>query len=151
MNNMNFEIRKMKESDRAEILSMMREFYTSDAVATNGSDEIFENDFNRCIDNSPYLEGFIIENNGTILGYSMIAKSFSTEFGKPCIWFEDLYLKQEFRGKGIIPKFMQFIEKTYNGAVFRLEAEKENGHACHIYKNLGFNSLPYKEFIKIFD
>ena len=83
-----------------------------------------------------------------ILGYGMIAKSFSTEFGKPCIWFEDLYLKQEFRGKGIIPKFMQFIENTHRDAVFRLEVEQENAHACYIYKKLGFEKLPYSEMIK---
>ena len=145
---MDFTIRKMEEKDRAEVLSMMREFYTSDAVFTNGSDEIFENDFNHCIQNSPYLEGYVFEDKDYILGYGMIAKSFSTEFGKPCIWFEDLYLKQEFRGKGIIPKFMQFIENTHRDAVFRLEVEQQNAHACYIYKKLGFEKLPYSEMIK---
>ena len=66
--------------------------------------KFFENDFNHCIQNSPYLEGYVFEDKDYILGYGMIAKSFSTEFGKPCIWFEDLYLKQEFRGKRHYPK-----------------------------------------------
>jgi len=78
----------------------------------------------------------------------MIAKSFSTEFGKICIWFEDLYLKPEFRGNGIVPKFMQFVEKKHNDAVFRLEAEEENTHACYTYKKFGFKPLPYLEMIK---
>lgn len=141
-------IRKMKEKDKPEVLSMMEEFYNSDAVFTNGSKEIFENDFNNCINNCPYLEGYVFENDRIILGYGMIAKSFSTEFGKICIWFEDLYLKPEFRGKGIVPKFIQFIENVHNNAIFRLEVEKENIHACHIYKKLGFNPLPYLEMVK---
>lgn len=145
---MEFKIRKIKEEDKMEILSMMEEFYSSDAVYTNGSREIFENDFKQCINNSPYLEGYVFENDGKILGYGMIAKSFSTEFGKHCIWFEDLYIKVEFRGKGIIPKFIQSIEKKYPKTVFRLEAEKGNAHACHIYEKLGFTQLPYSEFIK---
>jgi len=145
---MEFSIRQMKEKDRECVLSMMEEFYNSDAVFTNGSREIFENDFNNCINGCPYLEGYIFENGGIILGYGMIAKSFSTEFGKICIWFEDLYLKPEFRGNGIVPKFMQFVEKKHNDAVFSLEAEEENTHACYTYKKFGFKPLPYLEMIK---
>ncbi len=52
---MEFKIRKIKEEDKKEILSMMEEFYSSDAVYTNGGREIFENDFEQCINNSPYL------------------------------------------------------------------------------------------------
>ncbi len=145
---MNFKIRKMEKGDKDEILSMMEKFYSSDAVFTNGSKEIFETDFNYCIEENPYLEGYIFEDDGIILGYGMIAKSFSTEFGRMCIWFEDLYLKPEFRGKGIISKYINFIEKIYSTAVFRLEAEKENAHACYVYKKLGFETLPYCEMIK---
>ena len=37
-------IRKMKEDDRASVLEMMRVFYASPAVLSNGSEEIFNND-----------------------------------------------------------------------------------------------------------
>ncbi len=143
MSFMDFKIRKMENKDRDEILSMMEEFYSSNAVFTNGSREIFEEDFRNCIEENPYLKGYIFENGGKILGYSMIAKSFSTEFGKPCLWFEDLYLKVEFRGHGIIPKFIEFIKDNNKNCIFRLEAEKENVHALYVYKKLGFKPLPY--------
>ena len=42
-----------------QILAMMKEFYVSDAVFTNGSDEIFENDFQNCVNDNPYLEGYV--------------------------------------------------------------------------------------------
>lgn len=87
----------MKFEDKVEVISMMKTFYSSEAVFTNGSDEIFEADFKACINNSPYLEGYVFTSDEIILGYAMLAKSFSTEFGKSCIWFEDLYLKPEFR------------------------------------------------------
>ena len=60
-----------------------------------GSEEIFENDVENCINENPYLEGYVFEENGVLLGYAMVAKSFSTEFGKPCMWIEDIYLKPE--------------------------------------------------------
>ena len=50
---MNIDIRKMKFEDKVEVISMMKTFYSSEAVFTNGSDEIFEADFNTCIDDSP--------------------------------------------------------------------------------------------------
>ena len=37
-------IRNMKESDREAVLAMMREFYASPAVFSNGSEEIFASD-----------------------------------------------------------------------------------------------------------
>lgn len=138
----------MKFEDKVEILTMMKTFYSSEAVFTNGSDEIFEADFNTCIDNSPYLEGYVFTSDEIILGYAMLAKSFSTEFGKSCIWFEDLYLKPEFRGQRIIPQFIKYIENLYQDSIFRLEAEKENTHACHVYKKQGFSELPYCEMVK---
>ena len=130
-----------------EVISMMQEFYSSEAVFTNGSLEIFENDFVNCINDCPYLEGYVFEENDEILGYAMLAKSFSTEFGKPCIWFENLYLKPEFRGKGIISKFIRQIKVQYKEAIFRLEVEKENEHAIHVYNKCDFKELPYSEMM----
>lgn len=145
---MDYEIRKMIENDRDEIISMMKEFYSSAAVSTNGSSEIFNTDFQHCICDYPYLEGYVFCCNENILGYSMIAKSFSTEFGKPYMWLEDLYVKPEYRGRGIIPKFIEFVEKTNRGTILRLESECENAHAIHVYEKCGFKSLPYLEMKK---
>lgn len=145
---MQFCIRKFVEEDRFEILSMMKVFYSSDAVFTNGSDEIFECDFNACVQNSPFVEGYILTDSEKILGYAMLAKSFSTEFGKPCIWLEDLYLKPEFRGKGIIPEVIKYIEDNYKDCILRLEVEDENSHAVHVYEKAGFSRLPYVEMKK---
>ena len=138
----------MKFEDKVEIISMMKTFYSSDAVFTNGSNEIFEADFEACINNSPYLEGYVFTSDKAILGYAMLAKSFSTEFGKICIWFEDLYLKPEYRGQRIIPQFIKYAEPTHKDSIFRLEVEKENTHACHVYKKHNFTELPYCEMVK---
>ena len=91
---------------------MMEVFYASPAVLSNGSAAIFSSDFEACINDNPYLEGYMFEENGQIQGYAMAAKSFSTEFGRPCIWVEDLYIKEDFRGTGIGSLFLEFIEKN---------------------------------------
>lgn len=141
-------IRKMKEKDRSEVLEMMRVFYASPAVFTNGSEEIFQNDIENCVNDSPYLEGYIFERDEVVLGYAMVAKSFSTEFGKPCMWIEDLYFKPEYRGQGLGQAFFRYIDETYPNAVLRLEVEEENERAIHVYKKCGYEELPYIEMKK---
>ena len=138
----------MRAEDRSQVIGMMREFYTSPAVLSNGSDEIFEADFNACISDSPYLEGYVFEDAEAIQGYAMIAKSFSTEFGKPCIWIEDLYIKGEYRGAGLGSLFLKFIEDKYPNSVYRLEVEEENERAVNVYKKCGYEFIPYMEMKK---
>ncbi len=143
------EIRRMIKSDTEQVLEMMRVFYRSDAVFTDGSEEIFKNDIENCINLSPYLEGYVFEEEGGLQGYAMLAKSFSTEFGKQCIWLEDLYIKPEFRGRGIGSQMLNFVSEKYKDAVVRLEVEQENERAVSVYKKGGFKALPYLEMIKL--
>lgn len=143
--NMNSTIRVMTLQDKADVLEMMRVFYASPAVFSNGSEEIFSKDIDNCVNNNPYLEGYIFEDSKEIQGYAMVAKSFSTEFGKPCIWIEDLYIKEEYRGFGMGERFMQFITEKYTDCIFRLEVEEENERAVKLYEKCGFTVLPYME------
>ena len=101
---MNYIIRNMTDADRTPVIDMMRVFYASPAVHTNGSEEIFKSDVENCINDSPYLEGYVFESGGNIIGYAMLAKSFSTEFGKPCIWIQEQKML-EFSKYAGIPDF----------------------------------------------
>ena len=145
---MKSKIRVMQSADSADVIAMMRVFYSSPAVLSNGSEEIFSNDVKNCVNGNPYLEGYIMEDSDNIQGYAMIAKSFSTEFGKPCIWIEDLYIKEEYRGLGLGNLFMEFITTEYEDCIFRLEVEEENERAMKLYKKCGFAVLPYMDMKK---
>jgi GNAT superfamily N-acetyltransferase len=109
---MNSKIRPMVKEDKNCVLDMMRVFYTSPAVLSNGSEEIFNNDIDSCVGECPFAEGYIFQEGEEIQGYAMIAKSFSTEFGKPCIWIEDLYMKEEYRGLGIGSCFLNLLKRS---------------------------------------
>ena len=116
-------VRYMSAADKSAVLDMMRVFYASPAVHTDGSEEIFLNDVENCISDNPYLDGYVIESNLEIQGYAMVAKSFSTEFGRPCMWIEDIYIKDEYRGMGLGNMLMDFILQNYKDCIFRLEVE----------------------------
>jgi GNAT superfamily N-acetyltransferase len=138
----------MTAEDAQTVIDMMRTFYASPAVLSNGSKEIFEADVAECVGDSPYAEGFVFEVEGSLIGYGMLAKSYSTEFGKRCIWIEDLYLLPEYRGLGIGSAFFAFIEERYPNCLLRLEVEEENERARHVYEKNGFDVLPYMEMKK---
>ncbi|MBR3972368.1 MAG: GNAT family N-acetyltransferase [Oscillospiraceae bacterium] len=133
---------------REAVLDMMRVFYASPAVLSNGSDEIFENDIRACVTGSPWLEGYVFAEGEKLLGYAMVAKSFSTEFGKPCKWIEDLFILPDNRGKGIGSKFFAFLEEKYPESLLRLEVEEENEGAMKMYFRNGFDVLPYTQMKK---
>ena len=138
-------IRRMTAEDKECVIDMMRVFYASPAVLSNGSEEIFAADVENCVNDSPYLEGYIFEEAGVVQGYAMAAKSFSTEFGKPCVWIEDLYIKEQYRSLGLGSKFLNFIREKYPDSILRLEVEAENEKAVRVYEKCGFEVLPYME------
>ena len=142
-------IRLMNIKDKNDVIEMMTTFYNSPAVLSNGSPIIYENDFNACIDEqNPYLEGYVFVEDELVIGYAMIAKSFSTEFGKPCIWIEDIYLKEEYRHNGLATSFFKMLQEKYPNVVHRLEAERENENAIKAYNKNGFEELPYLQLIR---
>lgn len=145
---MNTIIRAITPKDKEAVIEMMRAFYTSPAVLSNGSEEIYASDVDNCVGDCPFLEGYIFEEDSEIVGYAMLAKSFSTEFGKPCIWIEDLYIKEAYRGRGIGSRFFAFVEEKYPNVLLRLEVETENRRAIHTYEKNGYEVLPYMEMKK---
>lgn len=141
-------IKNLTPENKIEVIDMMRIFYASDAVLSNGSDEIFEHDVDACTSDNPYIEGYVFEENQEIVGYAMLAKSFSTEFGKQCIWIEDIYIKPQFHHMGMGKAFFEMLFSTYQDVIFRLEAEEDNHNAVALYEKCGFEVLPYMEMVK---
>ena len=146
-------IREMQKRDANNVLSMMQVFYNSPAVLTSASDNILKKDISDCIDKTnPFIECFVFEYNNIIAGYSMIAKSYSTEYGGTCIWIEDLYIKPKYRSHGIGTQFFEYIEKKCHTSVvrLRLEVELDNKKAINVYKKCGYKELPYIQMTKEF-
>ncbi len=141
-------IEPMTASHAGAVLHMMRTFYASAAVHTDGSEEVFRADLGACVGECPYLEGFVFTEDGAVVGYSMEARSFSTEYGRPCVWVEDLYLEPAYRGRGLAGEFFKFLEDKYPGCALRLEADPENAPALRAYRKSGFREMSYAELIK---
>lgn len=92
-------IRKAEKSDSQAILDLIKgladyEKMTADVVATKENIEqtIFVNQF---------AEVYLAEYNSKIAGFSLFFYNYSTFLAKPGIYLEDLYVKPEYRSKGI--------------------------------------------------
>ena len=146
-----FTIRKILREDSAKVLKMMRTFYNSSAVITNGSEKIFAANIENFLGGSNFIEGFVFLADEKVIGYGMLAKSYSTEFGGECIWIEDIFIEAEYRGRGYGSKFIEFVKEMYPDKILRLETEHENLKALSVYKNFGFKELPYLELVLVKD
>jgi GNAT superfamily N-acetyltransferase len=138
------DIRIMKREDTQEVFNMMRVFYDSPALIHKSSDAVLKRDIEDCLSDMPFVEAYVLEESGELVGYSMVSKNYTTEYGGLCIWIEDLYIKEPFRNKGYATKFFTFLEKQYPQAVrFKLEVEQENTVAIATYKKNGYAVSDY--------
>lgn len=144
---MDITIRSMRRSDADTVVEMMRDFYTSPAVITNGSEKIFAANVENCLGGSDFVEGFVFVSGDKIIGYGMTAHGYSTEFGGECIWIEDIFIAAEWRGHGVGTKFIRHVKERYPDKIFRLEVDANNVNALDFYRRLGFKALPYLELI----
>lgn len=144
-----YSLRRMEESDKETVIEMMRGFYASEAVHSNGSEEVFSNDVDACVSDCPFASGYVFtREDGSVCGYSMLAHSYSTEYGRQVIWIEDLFLAEDARGKHLSAELFDLIKQKYPDHIHRLEVEETNLHAIRLYKKSGFVTLPYAEMIR---
>lgn len=84
------------------------------------------------------------EADGKIAGYGAVTKTYSNEAGGLCYWFDEIYIREKFRGQGLGSDFIrQVIAEHPEVKRFRLETEPENEAAGRMYKKLGFEPLEY--------
>ncbi len=144
---MEIAIRKMQRGDEKFVIDLMREFFNSPATITNGSEKIFAANVKNCLDDSICAEGFVFVDGEKIVGYAITARSYSTEFGGECIWIEDIFIKENYRGRGVGTKFIQHVKKLFPDKILRLEAEPDDVKLLNFYKRFGFKELPYLELV----
>lgn len=144
-------INDITAADRDEFIVMETDFYNSPAVLHEVKRENFVKTFDRLMAGSPFVRCLFFrdENSGAVLGYALLAFSYSNEAGGDVVWVDELYVKSEYRSMGIGNRFFDFLSNEYKDfARFRLETEPDNDGAKRLYKRMGFEPLGYSQMIK---
>lgn len=143
-------IRKLIPSDREIYIQMAEEFYASSAVSHSIPRKNHENAFDHMVTTGIYMTGYIFEYEGVPAGFGVISKTYSQEAGGMVIWIEDLYLREEYRNKGIATEFFDRIGADYKDTAvrWRLEITEDNAGAKRLYERMGFKVCPYIPMIK---
>lgn len=142
--------KSINAGDREVFIKLMDEFYHTDAVLHPLSAETIERCFDDCVSGSPYIEGYIFREGERTAGFALAARGYSTEAGGECVQLEDLYIKPEYRSRGLGGEFVAFLEQKHKKTArrLRLEVEASNERATALYERMGFSELSYKQMIK---
>ena len=141
-------IRDMEMKDREQVLALEELFYDSDAVCHPVNPSVWERCFDAAVKKTSTLRGLILEEEETV-GYAYVTTFFATEAGGLCQMIEQIYIKEEYRGRGYGSRLMRWLEEEYPDVRRRrLEVTEENRDAIRLYKRQGYEFLGYLQMIK---
>lgn len=141
-----FSLRNARREDVPLILSFIRELaeyekLSHEVVATE--DDIAQSLFG----SSPKAFCVIAEANGEPAGFALCFYNYSTFQGRPGIYLEDLYVKPEFRGRGLGKKFfIHLAQRAMDENCGRIQwwVLDWNEPSIAFYKSM--NAIPMEEW-----
>ncbi|MEG0918024.1 MAG: GNAT family N-acetyltransferase [Myroides sp.] len=131
------------------IVNLMVDFYAIDGYPINK--ETTTNLFLEFVNNLEAGKCFVITYNNEICGYTILVQFFSFEMSGNVLLLDELYIDQNYQGKGIGKKAIEFIkqfsqENNYKKIV--LEVEPHNLRAIQLYEKEQFKK--HKRDLMIF-
>lgn len=131
--------RPAQGSDADALLAMMRGLYEHDRIAF---DEAAARDaLSRLLADDRLGLAHLILVGGQVAGYVVLAFGFSLEFRGRDAFVDELFVKEEFRGRGLGAAAIRFAEEVCRARGVRalhLEVERSNTGAQALYRRSGF-------------
>lgn len=105
-----FTIRQARESDAAAILELIRDLAKYERLlheVTATEEGLRE----RLFGPRPYAEVLLAEVEGTLAGFALFFHNFSTFLGKPGLYLEDIFVRPQYRSRGIGREFFRHLAR----------------------------------------
>jgi ribosomal protein S18 acetylase RimI-like enzyme len=129
----------LTSTDIDAIVVMMQDFYAIDGypMAVDASKKLFA----EFLMDGNLGKAWLISSGETIAGYVILTFVFSFEYGGRIAFLDELYIKDEMRGKGIGKQTIAFVQEEARKAHVKtvyLEIEPHNEKAQQLYQASGF-------------
>lgn len=137
---MNISYRKFEAADRAQVVSMIQDFYNDDPAGKSKTEEQIFKSFEAFENHPDYGSITVFIDDNRIVGYCIIVNFYSNEYGGLILNIDELYIIPEFRGRGISTDFVKYLKGKKDLAFVAMELEvlPYNSRALKLYEKLGF-------------
>ncbi|MBC8586264.1 GNAT family N-acetyltransferase [Youxingia wuxianensis] len=146
-------LRPFRAGDEQAFYDMAQVFHNSDAVIHKTPLKHFQDTFQAVIEGSPFVKGYLLEQDGKTAGYGLAFVTYSNEGGGLMYTWDEIYVDPAFRGHGLGTEFITHMEQITreSASVFRLECEDSNTRAVQLYKRLGYRPVHYRQLVKFIE
>ncbi|WP_378946836.1 GNAT family N-acetyltransferase [Mesorhizobium sp. ANAO-SY3R2] len=89
---------------------------------------------------NPAFEAIVAEVGGTFAGMCLFFPIFSSWFGRPGVFVQDLFVEERYRGLGLGERLLRHVaglSRDRGGVYMRLSVDENNGRARDFYERLG--------------
>ena len=133
------ELKQASIHEKNDCIAMMEAFYEIDNYPFNKP--LAESCFQEFIQRPELGKFWLILNNKELAGYIILCFGFSFEYGGRDAFIDELYLKKDFRGKGVGTEALKLAvkqAKLLNVNAIHLEVESNNAAGKKLYEKLGY-------------
>ncbi|MEM7298481.1 MAG: GNAT family N-acetyltransferase [Bacteroidota bacterium] len=135
------EFREATLDQEDECLRMMEDFYKMNGYTYYETDA--SRNFEEFIQNENLGKFWVITQSGKTIGYVILTFGYSFEYGGRDAFVDELYLKAEYRNRGIgtlILESIDFYAHKHGVKAIHLEVEQDNEAGNRLYIKSGFKS-----------
>jgi len=145
---MDIKLRDYVDADYNEFLEMVGSLYSEDLEGQPMNGAKVNSTINECKKNPQKVRIIIFLNDHDIIGYSILVYYWSNEYGGDIVFVDELYVKVDYRSRGVGAHFLSYIEKMDNIVAIQLEANSSNKRVVNYYTRLGFEMVDNTQLIK---
>ncbi len=146
----NITYREMRKGDTKIVAEYIKELFREDPTPQGMNGKKIERTIKTLLKHKSNGTIFVMEVGKEIIGYATLINFWSNEYGGNIVYIDELFVRKEWRGKGVATKFIQYLaKKKINNAVsLFLEVTPQNKKAEELYKRIGFEVHKNKRMTK---
>ena len=128
-----------KTENQDALVELMREFNAFEDLPFN--EEKTRKALKQILQDESLGRVWLVKEGEATAGYAVLTLGFSLEFHGRDAFIDEIYFREDFRGKGLGKRALQFLEeqcRALGAWALHLEVERKNENAQIVYRRSGF-------------